>query len=673
MQTTDNNLVARFLAEELTQRDPHFRHNAVQIAYAASVSESLAGGPGRFNFIEGDTGIGKSLAYLLNLADWVSRGIKLGRQAVIATHSRALQRQLLSEENQQLISDYLNWAGLPEITIGLRMGRVNYAAPHRVAQALGVTSLESVLSHSAASDTARYLAQWALRGGLVHEISEDVLPEGVALSDIVLHPSDELPEEISAVFEKTQSSDIQVINHALLALDLVQGNRITGTDTPVALLLDEAEHFPSVAQAMLSDRLSFWMAKSLLKRHNQHRAAEHWDEMFKQWQDMSLAGRAKPLTLAQRETLLEALQRLARARPTATATREQKYDLAELKDMGERIRAEINGKAERLVLSYSQERGYPSIVLLDSAGGSVLKIGNEKRVTLLTSATLSDMNQVMPMTPPTFDYLRRQLLIPAGDAMLNVTASFQASDFGELNFRLPGGDMPPLVRSSDGEYALNPALAIIVWKDLETFGVEGRTLLLCASYRDVDILLEHLPVTLRGRVVTNKPGEALNEMAERMPIDGILLTPAGWEGLSPQRQNNKTFWAHVGIIRNPSPRPDPIQQLVNERRLARTMRAVDAARASQALLHQEGHVRTLHKLRQGLGRAIRHPSDKAWVTFYDPRFPIKGIGQSSVKVMPWLSTAIPFRFHGALTDAQAAAVKQHHSVGRPEKKPFLIR
>ena len=119
-----HNPVAQYLRERLPQR-PGFTVNPVQIDYAEAICAGLAR-PGQFHFNEASTGIGKSLAYLLCLADWVARGRQHGRRAVISTHSRSLQRQLLAESNQAIIADYLAWQGLPALTMGLRMGRQNY-------------------------------------------------------------------------------------------------------------------------------------------------------------------------------------------------------------------------------------------------------------------------------------------------------------------------------------------------------------------------------------------------------------------------------------------------------------------------------------------------------------------------------------------------------------------
>jgi len=661
------NPIHTYLRDVLPASNPRYQHNPVQCDYAASVSQSLAQGPGSINCIEGDTGIGKTLAYMLTVADWVARGMAHGRQAVVATYSRALQRQLMAPETLAVMDDYLERQGLPSVSVGLRMGRGNYVCPQRLATVLEYPSLEAVLADHRATDAHRALAEWGLSGGMLLDIDETLLPDDVALSDIALHPSDPLPAGVKDQFENTQGCGIQVINHALLALDLVRGNAITLADAPAVFLLDEAEHFPGVAESMLSERLSFKRTAALLRRHKQIKAAEAWEDAFARWQSSEKGGQAKALKHDCRQDMLTILDKLRRAKPGKQASQELKHELSEAKETATRIVAQIQGQGEGLVISYSPEYGYPSLVLLDSTAGGLLKAGSQDRITILTSATLSDCDQASPYEPPRFDYLRRQLLLPANSDMLGVMTAHQAQQFGQLDFRLPSIDMPPMLAQGAGSYQLNPRFAKRLWEDVMALNPQGRQLLLCVSYADVEVLESCVPSALKERLVTHAPGVSLTELAQGMPDNGILLTPAGWEGLSPVREDG-AFWAHVGIVRNPTPRPDPIQALVRERWLSRTMPSAQARQAASASLHQEGRVETLHKLRQGLGRAIRHPEDVSQVTFYDPRFP-SGQEMKKVTTQTWLANAVPFRFRLALKRQQAQASNEQEKTA---SKPALI-
>jgi|SRR5690554_1380718 len=125
--------VIDYLTNVLPQRSG-FQHNPVQVLYAQALLDGVKA-QGQVHFVEGDAGIGKSLAYQLVLADWVAKGKRMGgkqaaRRAVISTHSRALQRQLLQPDNLAIVHDYLTRAELPALSFQLRMGRENYLSPN---------------------------------------------------------------------------------------------------------------------------------------------------------------------------------------------------------------------------------------------------------------------------------------------------------------------------------------------------------------------------------------------------------------------------------------------------------------------------------------------------------------------------------------------------------------
>lgn len=655
--------IAQFLAEVLPSRQPHFRHNPVQVAYAASLSQGLATGPGQIHFIEGDTGIGKSLAYLLTLADWIARGRKAGRQGLVSTHSRALQRQLMSQENQAILCDYLEWQGLAPVTMGVRMGKSNYVCRERLARVLEVEDLAAAATDLSRPTVERQLARWALETeGCLLDLEPEDLPEGVPAQAIALQAGDPTPEWLAAHFDAVQAADIQIINHALLALDLATGQRITHTTAPVCLLLDEAEHFPSTAQEMLSRQLSFGVTRALLAQLGLQKAAETWRDLHARYRNEDEAGQAAVVEAETAPVLAEGLRTILKSRP-----RRARLDEAGLRHDWERLRADavalleaVAQSSSMLALSYSPVQGLPSLVLHQSAGGSILKSRMEQRVTLMTSATLSDLGHT-PGEPPSFSFIRGELVMGANDGRLGLSRSHQALDFGVVAFRLPTTPVTPLVKTAEGLFELSPRYAAGAWVEIGAMEA-GRTLVLCVSYADVESLLETCPSHVRDRVITHGRGAALTRLAEQMPEDGILLTPAGWEGLSPARTSDKAFWRHVVLLRNPTPRPDPVVALTMQRRFMTRHSAYEAHILAMRAVMSKGHVRGAHKLRQGIGRTIRHPDDEVIVTILDPRFPRpRGDAPAGVRVSPRLLGAIPFRFLGAYEEGEVSGAGEEQS------------
>lgn len=649
--------VIHYLSEVLPQR-PGFQRSPVQIAYAEALIDGLLQ-QGKLHFVEGDAGIGKSLAYQLVLADWVAKGKLMGgkqaaRRALISTHSRILQRQLLQPDNLAIVSDYLRHAQLPLLSFALRMGRENYLSPERLALKLGVPNLEKASTADHLNTTHRRLAGWALESdGCLLDLDPAWLPEDCPLADIALRANDPLPEALEAQQRVAQQSDILVINHALLAVDLVTQGKITQAQSPYVLLLDEAEHYPAIAEQLLSNRVSLQSATHLLQQLKQHRVAKQWQTLLENMTDRQRAGSAHSLTPYQREALQNTITELLALRLRESSHEPSRWrEWQHLRQGAEKMAARLREESRYLAIDYSPVRGLPGVVAHAPSAASSLKAGASERVTFLTSATLSDLNHE-PGETPNFRYMRSQLQLPITHKRSGLQRSFQAQRFGTLRFRLPRQLPHPLMQQDNGDYRLasdfcQQALPYLL-------DCPGRTLVLCASYADVVALEAAWPLEHAHRLVAHHPGIGLSDVVARLAKDAILLTPAGWEGLSPQREANQAYWQHLVIVRNPRPVLSQVEQHLIEQSLQRrNVGAAEAAQIAKGMLQRKNTVRTLHKLRQGLGRALRHPDDNVLVTLLEPRIPRPSGYPALAGVYPrrTLLGAIPARFMLAYQNAE---------------------
>lgn len=638
--------VARYLTEVLpSQHGSKFRASRAQGDYAQSLSKAMSMGAGRLHCIEGDTGIGKSLAYLLSAAHWVASAKQQSRRVIISTHSRALQRQLLSSANQDVIRAYLDHVGLRPVSTALRMGRENYVSEDRVCDVLGVSSIDEVIENPSAPARHRQLARWVQHGsGCLLDIEEDELPEGVRLQDICLKAYDSLPASIRERNEQSSQSDLLVINHALLVNDLVRGRSITGRpEAQDLLLIDESEHFPVAASQMLSDSVSLASAARLARRCRHDSAGDHLESAFHHFLDPEMAGKAKRLEQSDKQGLISCLEAVRRSRTTQHIDPEDGMAWGDVKAAAGRLLTTLQQGSSAPVLGYSAIRGLPSINLPDGNAGGCLRVGMEDRITILTSATLSDMDDAERVS---YQYMFSSLLVPAHDSRVGVVAAHEASQFGKLNFRV-FPDFPDAIQAKadgTGHHLASGFAERVVKRICEQ---RGRTLVLCASYADVDILQRAWPDNHRHRLVTHPPGAAINRVAQSLADDAVLLTPAGWEGLSPER-GESAFWSCVAILRVPFAPLDDIQLLRQQEVFEqRGQPPREALRAAVALGHWRNHIRMRHKMRQGLGRAIRHPDDEVEILLFDPRF---ASGQSE-KQSTLVSAAIPPRFRKVFRDA----------------------
>jgi len=668
--------VLDYLTHVLPQR-PGFRHNPVQVAYARVLIDGVKA-QGKVHFIEGDTGIGKSLAYQLVLADWVAKGKYMGgkqaaRRAVISTHSRILQRQLLQPDNLAIVRDYLTRQGLPDLTFQLRMGRENYLSPERLALQLGAISLEAAASDRHLPEPQRRLARWALESdGCLLDLDPAWLPEGWQLSELALRRDDPLPEALEAQLDAAVESDILVINHALLVMDLMTQGSVTQVVSPYALLIDEAEHYPELAEELLSQRISLQSAARLLRQLKQPAAVE-WEALQETLTDPARAGTAHGVTADESEKLQAAIESLLKRRPRESAHDPVLWrEWLHLRRSAETIATRLREASRHLVLDYSPVRGLPGIVAHSPSAASSLRNGAAGRATLLTSATLSDLDHA-PGETPQFRYMRSRLQLPVTSKRSGLQASFQAKQFGELRFRLPLGLPHPIAQlPSGGGYRLSADYVKRVLPYLHD--QPGRTLVLCASYADVEALSAAWPEAQRHRLVAHRAGQGLSELVARLEAESILLTPAGWEGLSPDRQGDTAFWSHLVVLRNPRPARSAVEHRLVEQLLQRHGMGGDQASAiAKGMLHRKSTVRTLHKLRQGLGRAIRHPDDQVLVTLLEPRFPRPSGAppQAGLRQSTALLGAIPARFRAAWQRAEEPLMGGPHSQALPPPRDSL--
>lgn len=633
-----------YLKEIMPATEPGFRYNPVQIEYAGSIEQALASPKGSFHFLEADTGIGKSLAYLLSLADWWAQ-VPRERKVVIATHSRALQQQLSWDQNRRILAGYMEWAGLPLVDVRVRMGRANYVSHRRLAMVLGVQRLEDAVEQKDRPKAERDLARWALSTqGCLLEMEGIELPEGVSLQDICLTENEPLPKNLESHFERAEAAGIVIINTALLANDLVRRDGvITGAEgKETVLVIDEAEHFPDVAANLFAKHVSFRSTQNLARKLGYKRNAEHWSKAQAKFTNKRRAGEVQGLDGDMTGDLKQALGAIVRTKIKSHPETPEEAEWEQLRVTANAMLRRIKKGDQKMVLSYSRVNGLPSLVRQNEAAGMCLRNGAHARVTILTSATLSDMMD--NGLAPTFKYIRGRVGIQGEAFAGGLERRHSARRFGQLSFIVPREKLPRVLEEGEKGFQLREAFARAAVKEILD-GAEGRTLVLCASYSDVEALHRAWPDRELGRWVSHRRGAAVNQIAMGLSGDAVLVTPAGWEGLSPERKS-EPFWSRVVLLRNPTPAINKVEQYMIEQycREKRGMDGSEAKRRAEAVLHARLNTQTLHKIRQGIGRALRHPQDRCEILFLDPRFPTPKHLKDNGGMHLGLAAAIPARF-----------------------------
>ena len=255
-----NNALRRTLTEQqveellapdgiFAQSFPGFENRPQQAEMLESVTRAIY--QGRKLIVEGGTGIGKSIAYLLPAVLYAA---DKGQRVVVSTNTINLQEQLINKDIPAVIS-ILEAAGILEpgvVKAAQLKGRSNYVCLHRLnnlsnadslnedeARVIGKTAVW--LDHTEDGDRTRlnlHLNDWPAWSRICADATEGC-------------PSfrDGSPCFLRQARQRAESAHLLVINHALLLADLAVGGTVL--QDYQRLIIDEAHHLEEEASRQL--------------------------------------------------------------------------------------------------------------------------------------------------------------------------------------------------------------------------------------------------------------------------------------------------------------------------------------------------------------------------------------------------------------------------------------
>lgn len=277
-----------------------FRHNPAQAAYASHAAKAIAGDGdtrGLLTLLEGETGTGKTLGYLIPIALHIA--MNPGRKALVSTYTLHLQHQIIGHEFATAARVVKILTGA-DIRIAPRKGRQNFPSIARLAELRLALDNEGRLTDHDAGIIDR-LIDHASAGGDFQDWSAagQPMPAGVHASDICLTPGAG-PEDsfaYDAHVAASKEADIVVLTHALLLRSCLLWHNITGRagmdddGAPVfpydVAVVDEADCVPTAAEQVFDSRVSVPMVARLaetLSRFGSARVSRLLDE-WREWMD----------------------------------------------------------------------------------------------------------------------------------------------------------------------------------------------------------------------------------------------------------------------------------------------------------------------------------------------------------------------------------------------------
>lgn len=596
--------------------------------------------------VQAGTGTGKSVGYLVPAAlHATSPG---SGSVIVATATLALQRQLIDRDLPR-IAESLDAVLDRPVTYAVLKGRNNYVCLQRL-HGSGEDDDSDALFDAPASALGRQakaLREWAesTTTGDRDDYPDELDPRvwrafSVGRRECVGEARCAYGEECFTALRRQQAmeADIVVTNHAMLAIDSIEGVPVLPEHD--AVIVDEAHELVDRATAAVTAELSVSVAERAVSGSRRLVDPETHERM----------------TVAV-ETLDDALR--AQAARMSGPTRVEAWPrdvllaLTMIRDAFHQGISEVN--ADREVTDpqalASRQRAVGSLQEVHDVAGALLGLGSRDVAWLDPGEAGAGRAPVVRLAPLSVAGLLRDSLFASGSVVLTSAtlsvggefASLLASagladdtlavdvgspfDHGRQGILYVAKHLPAPGRDGVPMEALDELADLV-----EAAG--GRTLALFSSWRGVERAADYLRVRWGSRpdlpVLVQQRGDSVAGLVERfasVPESTLLGTVSLWQGVDVPGESCSL----VVIDRIPFPRPDdPL--------LAARQRAVDEAGGSGFASVSVPRAGLL--LAQGAGRLIRSAEDRGVVAVLDSRLATAGYGRALRASLPpfWYTT-----------------------------------
>jgi len=625
-----------------------------QVRMAELVFEALE--TGGHAVVQAGTGTGKSVGYLVPAALHATAS---GSGAVIvATATLALQRQLIERDLPRVANALESVLDRP-VTYAVLKGRNNYVCLQRLHGAVQEDDDAEALFDAPTSPLGRQakaLRVWAeeTSTGDRDDYPDELDPRvwrafSVGRRECVGESKCAYGEECFTALrrQQAQEADIVITNHAMLAIDAIEGIPVLPEHDGV--IIDEAHE--------LVDRATQAITRDLAPA-----VAERAASSARRLVDPMTHDRLAEATEAFSETLGSLAEGSRGPLRLTTLPRDLVLALTSLRDAFHLAISEINAGRDAADpdASAARQRAVGLLEEVHDTAGAILGMDGHDVVWLDPGARNgtngggareTGRSPVLHMAPLSVAGLLRSALFDAGPVVLTsatltvgggfdpllrsvgLDAAVEAEDVGSPFDHSRQGilyvarDLPPPGRDGVLMEALDELADLI-----EAAG--GRTLALFSSWRGVDSAAEYLRVRLGSRpdlpLLVQQRGDSVAGLVERFaadPASSLLGTVSLWQGVDVPGESCSL----VVIDRIPFPRPDdPI--------VAARQRAVDESGGSGFASVSVPKAGLL--LAQGAGRLIRSAADRGVVAVLDSRLATAGYGRTLRASLPpfWYTT-----------------------------------
>ncbi|MFF4699273.1 ATP-dependent DNA helicase [Streptomyces chattanoogensis] len=611
-----------------------------QVAMAEAVARAVD--ENSHLLVQAGTGTGKSLGYLVP-------ALAHGERVVVATATLALQRQLVERDLPRTVEAlHPQLRRRPEFA--MLKGRSNYLCLHRLHEGVPQDEEDGLFDpFEQATPTSKLgkdllrLRDWADE---TETGDRDALTPGVsdrAWGQVSVSSRECLGASkcaygaecfAEAARERAKLADVVVTNHALLAIDAIEGAPILPQHE--VLIIDEAHELVSRVTGVATGELTPGQVNRAVRRAARlvdEKAADQLQtasETFERLMELALPGRLEEIPeelgyclMALRDAARTVITALASTRDKSVQDEDavRKQALASVENVHAVAERIANGSEYDVVWYERHDRFGASLRVAPlSVSGLLREKLFEDRSVVLTSATLKlggDFNGVgasLGLAPEGTE---------AEDAPpwkgLDVGSPF---DYGKQGILYVAKHLAQPGREGNRQDMLDELAELV-----EAAG--GRTLGLFSSMRGAQAAAEELrgrldmPVLLQGEDTLGELIRAFSEDARTCLFGTLSL----WQGVDVPGPNCQL----VVMDRVPFPRPD--DPLMSARQ-----KAVEEAGGNGFMAVAATHAALL--MAQGAGRLVRATGDRGVVAVLDPRVERARYGSFLRKSMPdfWYTT-----------------------------------
>ncbi|GAA3182542.1 MULTISPECIES: ATP-dependent DNA helicase [Streptomyces] len=611
-----------------------------QVAMAEAVAEAVH--DQSHLLVQAGTGTGKSLGYLVP-------ALAHGDRVVVATATLALQRQLVERDLPRTV-DALHPQLRRRPDFAMLKGRSNYLCLHRLHEGVPQEEEEGLFDpFEAATPTSKLgkdllrLRDWADetetgdRDDLTPGVSDRAWGQVSVASRECLGASKCAYGAgcfAEAARERAKTADVVITNHALLAIDAIEGAPVLPEHD--VLIIDEAHELVSRVTGVATGELTPGQVNRAVRRAAKlvnEKAADQLQtaaETFERLMELALPGRLEEVPedlgyclMALRDAARTVISALGATRDKNVQDEDavRKQALASVENVHAVAERIANGSEYDVVWYERHDRFGASLRVAPLSVSGLLR---EKlfadRSVVLTSATLKlggDFNGVgasLGLSPEGV----REDDAPVWKG-LDVGSPF---DYGKQGILYVAKHLAQPGREGSRDDMLDELAELI-----EAAG--GRTLGLFSSMRGAQAAAEamrgrlDMPVLLQGE-------ETLGELIRTFAADArtcLFGTLSLWQGVDVPGPNCQL----VVMDRVPFPRPD--DPLMSARQ-----KAVEEAGGNGFMAVAATHAALL--MAQGAGRLVRATGDRGVVAVLDPRLERARYGSFLRKSMPdfWYTT-----------------------------------